>query len=558
MLYHIGLFVSGIGFFFFGLHLVTTHLQQSGGHSLRALLARVTDRTWLSCLLGIVAGAVTQSASAISAILASMTASGIVSARRALPILAWTNVGTTLLIFLSLLDVRLAILFLLGLSAIAFSYSRQASWRTWFGVVLGVCLLFYGLDGMKVAGREFQNLEWFHDLWAQARHAFLLAFLGGLVLAFLTQSTNAVILLGLGMAQNGLLSSESTMTLIYGAHVGTTFTHLLLDSGVKGSARQVRRFQDLFKVTGSTVFMCLFYLEVWAGVPLVHALVAFLSDSVETQMALVNLSYNVSMALAFTLLLDPTVRLLNRLWPATAEESFSKPQFLDNAVLDFPETALDLVEKEQARLLSRLHEFLALFTLPSPTMDFRKVSELHRAFATLAGEIEQYCAALIDRGHSQATSERLTNIQSRQSLIEFLEEALFNLVTTVRQTPPSPQLKPLVLNFAEALDFLLCTASEAAGSLDVEEARLLVQLSGDRGDLMSKIRSWYLSAERDLGQADKMLLLRLTALFERIVWMVKRLGRLLAKENIRSADSPSLSWQGSKPAMEDSTASDGE
>jgi phosphate:Na+ symporter len=530
MVAQIGLFVSGMGFFFFGLHLVTSHLQQSGGHKLRRLLARVTDRTWLSCLLGVLAGAVTQSASAIAVILASMTASGIVTVRRALPILAWTNVGATLLIFLALLDVRMAVLYLLGLSAIAFSYGRQLRWRTLFGVVLGICLLFYGLDAMKQSGQAFQEMAWFQELWGRAQQAFFLAFASGVLLAFVTQSSNAVILLGVGMAQHRLLVAENTMMVIYGAHLGSTLARLVVGGGMKGSSRQVGRFQDLFKIIGSTVFVALFYLEVLGGVPLVHALAAACADAIETQMALVNLFYNVFMALGLTLLLQPMVRLLDRLWPATAEENLAKVEFIYPQALDFPETALDLVEKEQARLLLRLPDFLApLTTLNGPPRP-AKLEDLHRAFTNLAKEIELYCAALFDRRHNQATSERLINIQSRENLLEFLEEALYNLVTSVVQSPPSDRLKLLIQNFAEALDFMLRTAGEAAASLDPAEAELLVQLSGDRSDLMSKIRSLYLSAEHDLNQADKILLLTLTTLFERIVWMVKRLGKLLSQE----------------------------
>jgi phosphate:Na+ symporter len=533
MLLQVGLLVSGLGFFFLGLHLVTSHLQQSGGRSLRALLARVTDRKWLSCLLGIVAGTLTQSASAIAVILASMTASGVVTVRRALPILAWTNVGATVLVFLTLLDIHLALLFLLGISAIAYAYSRQMRWRTLFGVVLGLCLLFYGLDTMKESGRQFQELDWFRELWARARQAYLLAFVGGSILAFMTQSANAVILIGLGMAHGGLLDAESTMMVIYGAHLGSTFVRLVLGGRMKGSSRQVGRFQDLFKIVGSTLFVGLFYLEVYAGVPLVYALAAALADSIETQMALVNLFYNMSLAFGFTLLLDPTVRLLERLWPATAEEDFAKVHYIAPEALDFPETALDLVLKEQARLLTRLPDFLAPLTDLEGAAKPAKVDDLHQAFVTLAKEVELYCAALVDRRHSHATSERLINVQSRESLIEFLEEALYNLVSSVMHSPPTPQLKPLVHSFAEALDFLLRTASDAAQSLDPADAELLIQLSGDRGNMMSNIRNLHLSTERDLDQHDKVLLLTLTTLFERIVWMVKRFGKLLHQESTK-------------------------
>jgi phosphate:Na+ symporter len=342
------------------------------------------------------------------------------------------------------------------------------------------------------------------------------------------------------MAESGLLGAEATAMVIYGAHLGNTLFRMLVGGGMRGSSRQVAGFQDLIKITGTVVFVPLLYLEIYGKTPLVLALARAASSNIETQMALTNLVYSISLALGFTFLSGPTLRFLEWLWPVTASESFSKVQYLDQEALAYPETALDLAEKEQLRLVQRLPDFLAGLTegglaRENSSAQLWAADDLHRSFSILAGEIDSYCASLVDREHSHGTSERLINMQSRQSLIEFLEEALYNLVTTVRETPPTPQLQPLVHNVADALDFLLRTAADAAASVQPSDADLLLQMCADRGELMGKIRSMHLAAERNLGQADKSLLLTLTTLFERIVWMLKRFGKLLQKGAFQSS-----------------------
>src|SRR5262249_25617191 len=161
------------------------------------------------------------------------------------------NVGVTFLIFITLLDIRLAVLYFLGISAVAYSFDRRPRWHLLFGVVLGASLLLFGLDMMKQSGHDFQEIEWFRDPLSQSRDALGLVFFGCVVLSFVTQSPNAVILLGLGMAESGLLGAEATAMVIYGAHLGNTLFRMLLGGGMRGSSRQVAGFQDLIKITGT-------------------------------------------------------------------------------------------------------------------------------------------------------------------------------------------------------------------------------------------------------------------------------------------------------------------
>jgi phosphate:Na+ symporter len=106
----IALFLAGLSLFFTGAMGVRTKLQQMSGRKFRQVLARVTDRPVIAGVVGMGAGAVTQSASAVAFILSGMVASGMITLRRALPVVAALNVGTAALVFIAAFDMRLAIL----------------------------------------------------------------------------------------------------------------------------------------------------------------------------------------------------------------------------------------------------------------------------------------------------------------------------------------------------------------------------------------------------------------------------------------------------------------
>jgi phosphate:Na+ symporter len=519
--------ISGLGLFFLGLHLVGTNLKQISSRQFRSLIARFTDRVWRGSLLGVLAGAVLQSTSAVTVILASMATTGLITIRQALPLVAWSNVGTTLLVFATIFDLRLVVLYLLGISALAFVFSGEVGWRSLVGIILGISLLFFGIDSMKASAGNVKEFEWFQELMAQAHRFYLIAFAAGAMLSFLTNSTTAVAMIAVTLANSGVLGPHETLMVVYGGNVGSTFSRSLLSGGMRGSSRQIGRFQDLFKISGSALFVALFYLEEYTGVPLVLALVSKLSGRVESQAALANFLCNLVPAMALTPLIGPIHRLLERFWPPTEAEDFAKLKFLHPEALDDPETAIDLVEKEQTRLVTHLPGYLDAIRTQEQGKRRPDVRRLHQSFLALFGEVESYLTALVRTHLAASGSERLTNVHNRHGAMGLLEDGVYQLVLSVAETPPSPSLAPLVSNVTEALEFLLLTVGDAVTSLDATEADLTAGLCADRGEMLGRIRNLYLTSEAALSPVDKSLLLEVTTRFDRIVWMVRRLAELL-------------------------------
>ncbi len=115
-----------------------------------------------------------------------------------------------------------------------------------------------------------------------------------------------------------------------------------------------------------------------------------------------------------------------------------------------------------------------------------------------------------------------------------LEGSLHQLVGRLGDGWRGGRLEPLIEDVIETLDFLLICACETAAEPELERARFLHSLSGDRSEMMSGVRNRYLSPDLSLTAAERALLLGLTVLFERIVWMVQHFAELL----LRTIDAP--------------------
>jgi len=518
--------IAGLGLFFSGLRMVDANLRQAAGRQLRLFVGRVTDNRLVASFVGIATGALVQSSSGIVFILVSLVTSGLTTVRQALPVLTWANVGCSALIFATVLDLRLAILYLIGVAGAAFAFDRSHRSHA-LGAVFGIGMLFYGIELMKSGADPLKQLPWLTEGLNGNHHSYLLALVAGAVFSFVTQSSVAVSILAIGLAQTQLLGPFQTMMAIYGGNVGSTFARMLLSSTLKGSVRQLTAYQDLFKIAGAVLFVVLLYAEALGNVPSVYALVSRLSNRIDRQMAFVFLLFNLTTAIVFSLAQERLARVLERWLPADADEDLSRPQFLYDEALNEPATALDLIAKEQLRLAKRLRSYSEAMRAGPASPPRHRALLLHEPFTTVAARIERFQHDLVNRQLGPLETERLTRLQNRLSLIVYLEDSLRALTSATETVQLDTQFGQLVTNFIESLDFVLMTLVEALDIGAGMSLDLLARITEDRGDMMEQIRQGYLTEEGNISPADRATLLQVTSIFERAIWMTQRLSRLM-------------------------------
>jgi phosphate:Na+ symporter len=517
--------VAGLGLFFSGLRLLDANLRQTTGRQLRGVVGRITRHTWVSALVGVVTGALVQSSSGILFILVSLVTSGLTTVRRALPIVAWANVGCGALIFIAVLDLRLAILYLIGLTGVAFAFDRSHRSEA-LSAVFGIAMLFYGIELMRTGAEPLRLLPWFAGLLNGSRQSLLLPFVGGAAFSFVTQSSTAVSILAIGLVQASLLGPFSAMMALYGANVGSTFARMVLATGLRGSVRQLTAFQDLFKITGAVIFCTLLYVEALAGVPLVLALVRLLSARVDRQMALVFLLFNLTMAIACTLALPKIADLLEYWLPADEQDDLSTPHFIFDEALDEPASALDLIDHEQRSLVRRLRGYTGAMRASPDAPEREKARHIHDPFAKVAARLDHFQHDLANRQLGSVEAERLAKLQNRLSLIVYLEDSVRELFGATNSIPTDGRLGQLIAQLTEGLDFILLTIIDALEE-GGEAVDLLTAITGDRSDLIERIRQRFLADETAVNAAERAALLHITNVFERTTWMTHRLARMV-------------------------------
>lgn len=526
----LGKLLAGVGIFFSGLYMLNTALKQLTSRRLRALLAKWTGSIWQGSGIGFVLGAVVQSTTALSFILAGLVSVGMIHLSQAIPVILWANPGTCLLVVLAFLDINIIILFVLGIAGISYAYEKPRRLPALSQALFGLGLLFFGLNMIKTGALPLSKMEWFQSLLLQGQHSLWMSFVVGALLTMLVQSSIAIMILAITFTQSGVLGADQTIMIIFGAHIGSSILTWILASNLKGTAKQIVVVQVSVNLVGTAFMLVLFYLEKYLGIPLIKALAALISSQIEQQMSAVCTMLNCSAAVILTLLKNPFTRCVERFCPPTAQEEWSQMKFLHDQVVNNPETALEMARKEQSRLFSRFPLYLEE-SRKNQTYESSPLSSYHTAFTTVSHEVDGYLSEILQNSRNQSDSEQSLNVKNQQNLLVNLEHTLFDFSQLLMNWKTDGSVNHPKYFFLEGLEFILLTVQDAFENPTSDTIEPIFLFTGDRSELMQKMRNRLLSGNLNIDPNDRMVFLQLTSLYERAIWILGRIGSLLQQSH---------------------------
>ncbi|MGA1371280.1 MAG: Na/Pi symporter [Pseudomonadales bacterium] len=524
-MYELGYALAGLGLFLAGLLQLAQQLQSLTGPRLRAFLARVAGRSVSAAGSGLMLGALTQSTSAAAFVCIGLLNSGALPFSRALTVSAWSSVGTSVLVFLASVDVLLVGLFAIGATGIAqlLNLNRVAAGQRFIGLAFAVGALLTGLGLIKSGGALLQQSSWTIEFFVFAGEHAPIAFLLGLMVTLIVQSSATVSILAVTLNMAGVLPLAQAVLLVCGASIGSGLSVVLVTSHLEGVPRQLALWQGLVKVIGVLIVLALIGLA--GGVLPAEQLLGLDQWPVPTRVALLYLVLQMAGALGAGLIQPRLVTWLEHLAPEPAANSRFAPRFIDytDAARDL-QTALELAEREQHRMIRELPCALdPLRTQELAGAEMLPDAERRAASLGLNARIGEFIG---DALRETSPGDRLPAVfalQSRNEALRSLQESLHDFVAAL--VPAGSSV--LASGLTESLHLILTVLVDQVCDGQQEEA-LLRDLTADRSALMENIRAGLMSlapesrAEGHDHEAQALLLA--TGIFERAVWLVRQVA----------------------------------
>jgi phosphate:Na+ symporter len=257
--------IGALGFFIYGMKIMSDGIQKAGGTKMRQILGGMTSNRYFGVMTGFLITAIVQSSSATTVMTVSFVNAGLLTLVESAGVMMGANIGTTITAWIiSILGFKVK-MSAIALPIIAFGmpmmFSRRTKTKNWGEFLVGFALLFMGLDALKHAVPDVKNnpeilnfLAGFADISFLSR----LMFVGvGTLLTIVVQSSTAAMALTLVLCSTGVIPFEVAAAMVLGENIGTTITAELASLVGNVHAKRSARIHSMFNIIGVTWMLIL-------------------------------------------------------------------------------------------------------------------------------------------------------------------------------------------------------------------------------------------------------------------------------------------------------------
>ncbi|MGD1712674.1 Na/Pi cotransporter family protein [Dapis sp. BLCC M172] len=346
---------GGLAFFLFGLEQMTESLKQVAGKSMKRMLAKLTSNRWNGLVVGAFVTAVLQSSSVTTVLVVGFISAGLMTMPQSIGVIMGANIGSTITAQIIAFKITRSALVLFAIGFVLQLISQRRYSRQYGLLLMGLGMMFYGMELMKIATSPLQAYPPFISLMQQVENP-LLGITIATVFTALVQSSAVTTGLVIVLASQGLLNLEAGIALVFGANIGTCITAMLAAIGKPSEAVQAAIAHVLFNILG--VLLWVGFINQLADTvrwltPASSSLEGMSKLAVETprQIANAHTLFNVANAFIFIGFAPLLAKLVEHLLPAKSPTvRQSKPKYLDKMLLTTPTLALDRVRLELGQL----------------------------------------------------------------------------------------------------------------------------------------------------------------------------------------------------------------
>ncbi len=468
----IGGLLGGLGVFLFGMHLLTEALQRVAGDRLKNILAFLTKNRFMGVALGALVTAAVQSSSATTVMMVGFVNAGIMDLTQVISVIMGANIGSTItaqIIAFKITELALPLIFV---GAMIHLFSKDKRWKFYGQVVLGLGMLFFGIELMAMGVMPLKGHQGVADFFRRFSNNPATAVLAGVIMTCILQSSAATIGVAIVLAQQGLIDFNGAIPLIVGDNIGTTITAQLAALNASRAARRAAMSHTIFNIFGAIIVMPFvitgLYQKLIAAItpgdPANTAHIArFIANSHTT--------FNVLNTLLFLGFINVLKTMSIWIVPVKPDEVKKVTSLLEPRLLDTPAIALDLIRREMVRMLEIARDSVRnglgaiIENSPAKAALTRKIEDATDEYQRA---ITRYLIALSERDLTSNESEQIPTLLHSVNDIERVGDMAQNLAETAdflmtRKFVFSPQAVKNLEDMGALVDNMFTPLMKAVG-----------------------------------------------------------------------------------------------
>jgi len=328
---------GGLAFFLYGINLMSSGLEKVAGGRLEGLLKKMTSNPVKSFALGAVITAIIQSSSAVTVMLIGLVNSGIMNLSQTVTVIIGANLGTTITawmlsltaiqetagVFFKLLKPETFAPVLAFVGIIMFMTAKSNRRKSVGSIFIGFAILMFGMETMAGAMSPLADMPSFRNTMIAFTNP-ILAFLVGMVITMIIQSSSASIGILQALTLVAGVSWEVAIPIILGQNLGTCISAIVASIGVNTNAKRVAGIHVIYNILSVGIcFPAFIIINSLINIPLMKMNIN------PFEIAVFHTVYNIFTAV----MLLPFVKLIERLAIKFIPEKAEKAEKEDNSVL---------------------------------------------------------------------------------------------------------------------------------------------------------------------------------------------------------------------------------
>ena len=412
--------LGGLALFLLGMDRMTESLRMIAGDRMRTILSRLTTNPFAGLLTGAGVTSLIQSSSVTTVLVVGFISSGLMTLEQSIGVIIGANVGTTITAQIIAFDVSTFALLAIAVGFGITFFAHNELRRTQGTVLMGLGLVFFGMNVMGDAMAPLRSSETFIDAMTRLENPLAGIAVGALFTA-LIQSSSATTGIVIVLAQQGLITLETGMALVLGANIGTAITAVLAAIGKPRDAMRAAAAHTVFNVGG--VVLWLPFLGMLAG------LVDDIGGGVAREVANAHSIFNIANALIAVGLTGLIARLVRRVVPSRGDEreELIRTKYLDETLVHTPAIALERGRLEISRMANRVNTMLddvlpALLTGTRWTL--LEIEELDDEVDSLHGQVVEFLGRVSQSRLSNKSADELLGLMEATNYLEAIGDVV--------------------------------------------------------------------------------------------------------------------------------------
>ncbi|MBL4625232.1 MAG: Na/Pi cotransporter family protein [Flavobacteriales bacterium] len=408
--------VGALGFFIYGMKIMSEGIQKIAGNKMRDILSVMTSNRFFGLFTGFLITSIVQSSSASTVMTVSFVNAGLLTLTESIGVIMGANIGTTItgwLISIFGFKVKIAAIALPIIAVGApMLFSNKGKIKSWGEFLIGFALLFMGLDELKQSVPDLKhNPEVLSFLAGYADSGFLslIMFIGvGTLLTVLVQSSSAAMALTLVMCNEGWIPFDIAAGMILGENIGTTITANLAALVGNVHAKRAARAHLIFNLFG-VVWMLFAFRFFIAGID------SYMLSSTGNSPLLVATSVPIALSLFHTTFNIMNVVLLIGFVP-----------FIAKLVIKMVPSKGDADEEYSL-------EYISTGIMATPEMSILEAQKEVAKFGNVARKMNGFVKGLVTEQDNKKVSQTLARIKKYEDITDRIEADVANYLAKVSE-----------------------------------------------------------------------------------------------------------------------------